>query len=107
MSAPWQKHFYLVDNDVYIIPGLETTLGGSRQYGNYDTNVDKHISARIWEDCTKLLPEIERAPIIREWVGLRPYRVPIRLEYEKFVMRNVSFQVSKRVNNSKYAVHST
>lgn len=83
VSAPWENQFFLVDNDVYVIPGInETTLGGCRHYDNYDLNVDKHISAQIWENCTKLLPSLKDSAVIREWVGLRPFRRPLRLETE-------------------------
>lgn len=82
-----------MDNDVYVIPGIETTLGGCRHYDNYDLNVDKHISAQIWENCTNLLPSLKDAVVIREWVGLRPHRIPIRLESEIMEIDGVKLKV--------------
>lgn len=54
------------------------TLGGTRQFDSYNREVDKHDSAGIWERCTALVPTLRRAEIVREFVGLRPYRDPVR-----------------------------
>lgn len=94
VSAPWEENFFLLDNDIYIIPGIETTLGGTRNYDNYDLNVDKHISAQIWENCTAVLPSLKGSAIIREWVGLRPHRIPIRLEPEIIEIDGEKIKVS-------------
>ena len=67
--------FYYSNTDTYIIPGMDTvTLGGTRQFDNYNTTPDPHDSAGIWERCTQLLPNLQAAQVVREWAGLRPYR---------------------------------
>ncbi|ODM88095.1 D-aspartate oxidase [Orchesella cincta] len=78
VKAPWVKMFYYGDYDTYIIPGSTTvTLGGCRQFDSYKTEVDRYDSASIWDRCTSLLPSLKRAELVREWVGLRPYRDPV------------------------------
>ena len=39
-------------------------------------------SARIMENVCKIVPSLRDAKVVREWVGLRPYREPVRLELE-------------------------
>ncbi len=54
------------------------TLGGTRQFDSYKTEVDPYDSAAIWDRCTSLVPSLKGAEIVKEWVGLRPYRDPVR-----------------------------
>lgn len=82
VQAPWIKHFYYA-NENYIIPGINTvTLGGIKQYGNRNPNVDSFDRDFIWHNCTKLVPSLQQCKIINEWVGLRPFRQPVRVESE-------------------------
>jgi D-aspartate oxidase len=75
VKAPWIKMFFYSNSDTYVIPGMNyVTLGGTRQFDNYNLQVDPHDSAGIWERATQLLPNLKRSDIVREWVGLRPYR---------------------------------
>jgi len=86
VKAPWVKMFYYGDYDTYIIPGIDNvTLGGCRQYESYKGEVDKYDSAGIWERCTSMLPSLQQAEIIQEAVGLRPHRMPVRVEKEIIV----------------------
>ena len=39
-------------------------------------------SARIMENVCKIVPSLRGAKVVREWVGLRPYREPVRLELQ-------------------------
>lgn len=81
--------FYYGDYDTYIIPGIDfVTLGGCRQYDSYKEDLDKYDSAAIWERCTDLLPNLKSAHIVRQAVGLRPHRDPVRVEKE--VRKSVS-----------------
>lgn len=57
-------------------------LGGTSQIDDYDTNVRKIDSKFIKKGCQKIIPAIENAKLIDEWVGLRPGRKSIRLESE-------------------------
>jgi len=84
VKAPWIKMFYYGDYDTYIIPGRNTvTLGGCRQMDSYNENVDPHDSQGIWERCTSLVPSLKKSTLVREWVGLRPFRTPVRCEIEE------------------------
>lgn len=83
VSAPWLKNFFYADYDTYIIPGLENvTLGGCRNFESYDCKINRHDTASIWERCTALVPRLGNCEIDRQFVGLRPYRDPVRLEIE-------------------------
>ncbi len=39
-------------------------------------------SARIMENVCKIVPSLRDAKVVQEWVGLRPYREPVRLELQ-------------------------
>ncbi|XP_059061500.1 D-aspartate oxidase-like [Achroia grisella] len=84
VKAPWLKTAFYGDYDTYIIPGLDgvATLGGVRQYDSYSLEVCKHDAAAIWERCCQLLPALRKAEIVAHKVGLRPHRVPVRVEPE-------------------------
>lgn len=83
VKAPWMKTFLYGDFDTYILPGIEAvTLGGCRNYDSYDLRVNRHDTESILERCTALVPSLKNAPIIRQWVGLRPHRSPVRVEAE-------------------------
>lgn len=82
--VPWLKMAFYGDYDTYIIPGLDgvATLGGVRQYDSYNMEVSKYDSASIFERCCELLPALKSAEIVGHKVGLRPHRVPVRVEPE-------------------------
>lgn len=84
VRAPWVKTAFYADLDTYIIPGFNgiITLGGTHQYESYNLNVDKYDSLSIRERCNALLPSLKTAPVVREAVGLRPYRSNVRVESE-------------------------
>lgn len=80
------KNFYKTDYCSYIIPcGYDNivTLGGTQYYGNFNTEIDPADSISIMERCSQLAPRLRTATVVREWVGLRPYRPEIRVEVEK------------------------
>ncbi|XP_068203262.1 D-aspartate oxidase-like [Palaemon carinicauda] len=98
VRAPWVKHFYYVDYDTYILPGFDCiTLGGTRQFDSYNTEVCKHDAQSIWERCTNFLPSLKKAEILKEAVGLRPYRSIVRVEKE--LMKFDSGKTLKVVHN--------
>lgn len=84
VRAPWLKHAFYGDYDTYIIPGFNgiATLGGTRQYDSYNLNVCKHDAAAILERCIDLVPGLKDAEIVGHRVGLRPHRIPVRVESE-------------------------
>ncbi|XP_014293521.1 D-aspartate oxidase [Halyomorpha halys] len=83
VSAPWLDKFYLAEHTTYIVPGIwAATLGGTKNYGSWDTSVSKYDSASIWDRCTRIVPKLSTAPVIKEIVGLRPHRDIVRVEPE-------------------------
>ena len=81
--APWIKHFYYLDVNCYIIPNMTTVcLGGTRQFNNSNLDINESESKEIFKRCKTLCPSLENAKVNWHWVGLRPYREPIRIEKE-------------------------
>lgn len=98
VHAPWIKTAFYGDYDTYIVPGFEgVTLGGCRQYDSYDLKVSKYDSMAIRERCQSMLPALKSAPVLRELVGLRPHRDPVRVEME--VVKSAGGNSSKIVHN--------
>ena len=78
VEAPWIKTALYAD-DVYIIPGQKwVTVGGTRQYNDWMTEVSPHDSARIWARAAATFPTIAGAKVLEEKVGLRPHRHTVR-----------------------------
>ncbi|KPJ04380.1 PREDICTED: D-aspartate oxidase [Papilio xuthus] len=84
VKAPWLKTAIYGDYDTYIIPGFDgiATLGGVRQYDSYNMKICKYDSAAILERCCEMLPALKKAEIVAHKVGLRPHRIPVRVEPE-------------------------
>lgn len=69
------------------------TLGGCRQFDSYNEEVDPHDSAGIWSRCTGLVPSLKKSVVVREWVGLRPYRDQVRCEFDEEEVNRSSNQM--------------
>lgn len=84
VRAPWLKTAFYGDYDTYIIPGSDgvATLGGVRQYDSYNLSVCKHDAAAILERCCTMIPALKQAEVVSHKVGLRPHRMPVRVEPE-------------------------
>ena len=83
VRAPWVRHYINRDGGTYIIPNTDTVvLGGITQKGNWSLEPTEEDRRGILERCYEILPSLRKAPILREWVGLRPGRPDIRLELE-------------------------
>ena len=90
-KAPWVKEFVynidIIDGNVpYIIPNIDSVILGETKQEN-SSNVQVAAKDRQWilEHTKKLMPSIEKAEIIGDWVGLRPGRDEIRLESERIL----------------------
>lgn len=84
ISAQWISSAYYLDYDTYIIPGFNgiVTLGGTRQYENYNLAIDEYDRLSILKRCKAIIPHLSQAKIIRDAVGLRPHRSNVRVEAE-------------------------
>lgn len=65
-----------------LLSSESVILGGTHQYNDFNLKVSEDDDKFIMEGCQKLIPGIKHAPLIKQWVGLRPGRSTIRLETE-------------------------
>lgn len=83
MRAPWVKEFVFGEWDTYIIPSFDAViLGGCRQFESYDTSVNRYDAMAMEERCTNVLPSLRKSEFVEHRVGLRPFRLPARVEKE-------------------------
>uniref|UniRef100_A0A182KB56 FAD dependent oxidoreductase domain-containing protein n=1 Tax=Anopheles christyi TaxID=43041 RepID=A0A182KB56_9DIPT len=105
VRATWVKTAFYADFDTYVIPGFEgVTLGGCRNFDSYNTEVSRYDSAAIRERCESLLPSLKGAKVLRESVGLRPHRDPVRVEIELLPTTNGSLRVVHNYGHGGYGV---
>ncbi|KAF4525249.1 hypothetical protein B566_EDAN014552 [Ephemera danica] len=108
VRAPWIKQFYMNDYDGYIIPNRDTiTLGGCRHFGSYDLRVSAADKQTIMSKCKAMQPSLERAEFVRDWVGLRPHRDPVRVEVERMQVAGARLvPVSFKEFEHEFLVHN-
>ncbi|XP_023024937.1 D-amino acid oxidase 1 [Leptinotarsa decemlineata] len=105
MQAPWIKTFFYNDYDTYIIPGFDgLTLGGTRQYDSYNRNIDKNDGISIRERCMSLVPSLKGGKELKQMVGLRPHRDPVRVEKEILVSHGKSIKVVHNYGHGGYGI---
>lgn len=105
VHAPWLKMAFYGDFDTYILPGFTgVTLGGCRNFDSYTMELSKHDAAGIRERCEALVPSLKGAPVIRERVGLRPHRDPVRVEPEIISCTNGGLKVVHNYGHGGYGV---
>ncbi|XP_063829879.1 D-amino-acid oxidase isoform X1 [Ostrinia nubilalis] len=91
--APWVNAVIVEDGGNYIIPNTETcVLGGTHQEHDYNTKINDTDTDFIHNGCRTIIPGLEHAKLVRQWVGLRPGRHEIRLDHE--------------VRNGKLVIHN-
>ena len=85
VKAPWIQNFYVADG-AYIIPGMDgmVTLGGIKQYGDWNNEISLHDKEYILKRCLEIVPSLENAEICWEWCGLRPFRSNVNVSKEIF-----------------------
>lgn len=82
------------------------TLGGIKQYGDSNLNIKPDDRQSIWKRCLEVVPSLEGAEVVMEWVGLRPQRQPIRVEKEIIESRKNHIQSQiKVVHNYGHGGH--
>lgn len=105
VKAPWVKTFFYGDFDTYVIPGFDSvTLGGCRQYESYDLNISKYDELAIKERCLSLVPNLKAAPVLGQRVGLRPHRVPVRVEKEMINVYESKLKIVHNYGHGGYGV---
>ena len=75
-----------MDHDTidHIFPREDGVLiGGVKVKGDWNRQLDPQIAADILERCTAIEKRLANAPVLREFVGLRPGRDEVRLELER------------------------
>lgn len=103
VKADWIKHFYFADG-AYVLPGRDyVTVGGIKEFGSSNPAISKLDSHSIWTRCSELVPSLNEAKVAFEWVGIRPHRQPVRVEYEKFQLNNGKFK--NIVHNYGHGAH--
>jgi len=68
----------------HIFPRSDGVLiGGVKVKGDWNRQLDPSISADIIRRCSKIEKRLAAAPVLKEFVGLRPGRDEVRLELER------------------------
>ncbi|GFO28698.1 D-aspartate oxidase [Plakobranchus ocellatus] len=57
-------------------------MGGIREKDNWSVVPDPSIRQTILKRAQNLFPHLKHAPVVGEWVGLRPGRRSVRLQME-------------------------
>jgi len=85
VDAPHITEGFMNDhNFTYVFPrGDGVLVGGVAEPDVWDLELDKGLSADILARCTRIEPSIAEAPILKQFVGLRPGRTAVRLDSEK------------------------
>jgi D-amino-acid oxidase len=72
------------DGPTYVVPrSHDIVVGGTDEEGEWSRTPDAHTAAQILERAAVLVPELGRARVLRQKVGLRPARPQVRLEEER------------------------
>jgi D-amino-acid oxidase len=73
------------DDLTYVVPREhDVVVGGTSQPGDWNLAVDPATTTAILERATALVPQLRKARIIRQRVGLRPARPSVRLELTQY-----------------------
>lgn len=91
VSAPWQFHAFLDDSDDgnYVIPNQNSCIvGGTHQVNDFNVMPCPKDREFILVGCARIVKGLKNAPVIREWVGLRPGRSTVRIEFEDYETEN-------------------
>lgn len=105
VHAPWIQNFFYGDYDTYIIPGFENvTLGGCRQYESYDKKFNHYDYLSIRGKCENMLPSLKSAKLIEHRVGLRPHRIPVRVEKENKMVNGEKLKIVHNYGHGGYGV---
>ena len=98
VEAPWIKTYYYAENEdgscVYVYPAPDfVVVGGCKQFGDDELNPRKTDHDAIWQRACQVFPSLEKATQLGDWVGLRPARYPLRLEFETMEFKSGRLRV--------------
>lgn len=80
-EEPWGSETY----PAYIIPrGSTVIVGGSYLEGDYECTIREEERERLMLNAERLGIDTQKATVIGEWVGFRPFRSPVRCELETY-----------------------
>ena len=94
VKAPHIKYFIKSDledrGEEYIYLNIfprvsDVFLGGIKANGKTDSQPDPAVREVVLNQLTPIVPSLRLAPVLKEWVALRPHRPNIRLERETVV----------------------
>jgi glycine oxidase len=75
-ATPWPSATpaaILYDGERYVLTrGTEALLGSTMEHAGFNYHVTNDGLAQIFQGAIRLLPALERAPVLRTWAGLRP-----------------------------------
>lgn len=75
-ATPWPQGTpaaILYDGERYVLTrGTEALLGSTMEHAGFDCRVTNEGLALILQGAIRLLPALQRAPVLRTWAGLRP-----------------------------------
>lgn len=79
------------DNSLtYIIPRKnDCIIGGTAELNNWNMDVSKKTTNKIFERACRLCPSLKETKILEYKAGLRPARSKVRLELEKYENKNI------------------
>jgi D-amino-acid oxidase len=72
------------DGPTYVVPRERVVVvGGTDDEGAWDRTPDPAVAQRLLDRASRLVPEVARARVVGNRVGLRPARPSVRLEEER------------------------
>ncbi|XP_030751719.1 D-amino-acid oxidase isoform X2 [Sitophilus oryzae] len=86
VKAPWQYSSFLIDHknegSCYIIANTHSVVLGGTKQKSFDTTLSDADSDRFLNHLNRFIPSLKDAEVVKNVVGLRPYRSKVRLEEE-------------------------
>ena len=84
-EAPWGNETH----PAYLIArGDKIVVGGTYLEGDEEPTIRDEERARLYRYAALLGIDIDKSPVVGEWVGFRPYRPSVRCEYDTRYDRN-------------------
>jgi D-amino-acid oxidase len=85
-EAPWGTDTH----PAYLIArGNTVVVGGTYLEGDGEPSIRPEERTQIYKNASLLGLDVEKSPVIGEWVGFRPYRPLVRCEYDSVFNRSI------------------